>query len=106
MLTIRHETDDWRECLLSAIDDAEQMHGSTGNDVTAYDDAAGVLRSGTIRRLDDAGVEYKWANQQSVGLAVLLQGGGTYAEREAFYSAMAAARPEALKMVDRIAARV
>lgn len=82
MLKLRMNNEDWREQVIGWVaDDLDEVQ---------TDWAAESLRGDVLRRLDDAGVEYETAYQQSVGTHVIVQA-GTPIERDAFDSALEAA---------------
>lgn len=93
MLRIRFDTEDWREHLIDDISDLE-WELDVDQDASNYDDVADAFCCATLDLLAHRDIDYERAYQQSVGTNVLLQRGGSEAEREAFDSAMEGAREE------------
>lgn len=102
MLRLRTNTEDWRELLTGAIDEAEARHGCE-SDIDFYDAAADELCDLVLTDLFDSDVMWERAHQQSVGSFVIVQN-GTTVERAAFDAAVEKHLPEAIATVERLAA--
>ncbi len=101
MLKLRHETEDWREALISTVCEVEAELG-VDRDADSYDDCVNEFCRLTLARLSAAGVDHERAYQQSRGAFVIAQSGDDN-ELEALDAAMEAARDDVRDFVVRTA---
>lgn len=97
-MEINCATENFRELIWDEICDAEEANNITLDSVI-YNDIADIFAGDVLRSLAHSGVAWTRCHTQSVGDMICVQS-ATHDERDLFYAAVDAARPEIAKKIE------